>query len=164
MSKDEPQESQFEPKGVIFNGILSIPITQFNPPFELFRLGRSRIFIGSYPECEDDVITLAQHQVNGVLNFFTVVETQRLNLSQGFLQNLYSKNGVDFVKNLPIDDGLLDQENGLQQLFLAVEYLNDMLNNKDLTVFVHSCSGFCRASTVILLYLSIYENHHNESE
>lgn len=77
---------------------------------------------------------------------------------------MFTKNGIDFVKNLPINDGLLDQEEGLQQLFLAVEYLNDMLNNKELTVYVHSSSGYCRAATVVLLYLSIYENHKKDTE
>lgn len=72
LSRDEPQDNQFEAKGMIVNGTLRVSDAQFNPPFELFRLGHSRVFIGSYPESEDDVITLAQHQVDGVLNFMTV--------------------------------------------------------------------------------------------
>lgn len=39
-------------------------------------------------------------------------------------------NEVEFVKNLPIDEATLDSEEGHQELFLAVEYLNDMINNK----------------------------------
>ena len=72
---------------------------------------------------------------------------------------IYNRAGIQFSKHLPIESLNLDKDSEQEAIFYAVQYLNDMVNDKGLSVFVHSCSGHTRASTVVLIYLSLYKLH-----
>jgi protein tyrosine/serine phosphatase len=96
--------------------------------------------------------------VTGLLNFMTTTEMANHSLDAQNLKSMYVSNDIEFVKFLPINENNLENKEATKQLYHAVEYLNDMIINKDLTVFVHSSSGLARASTVVMLYLRLYHS------
>ena len=66
---------------------------------------------------------------------------------------------IHCAKSISIDEeGMCSQDN-LNSLLSAAAYLDDMLNNKKLRVFVHCASGHTRAMSVVMVYLSIYKKH-----
>lgn len=57
--------------------------------------------------------------------------------------------------HFPIDD--FNQQEKAVKYFSAAQYLNDLVNNKNLKVYVHDSSGISRSPTVILTYLTIFK-------
>jgi len=57
--------------------------------------------------------------------------------------------------HFPIDDFATAEK--AEKYFQASQYLNDMINNQGLKVFVHGSSGISRAPTAILTYLTMYK-------
>ena len=45
------------------------------------------------------------------------------------------------------------------QLFVAAQYLDDMINDKGLRVFVHCATGITRAPTLAIIYLALTKRH-----
>jgi len=57
--------------------------------------------------------------------------------------------------HFPIDDQ--SSQDKAEKYFQAAQYLNDMINNQGLKVYVHGSSGISRSPTAILTYLTIYK-------
>jgi len=57
--------------------------------------------------------------------------------------------------HFPIDD--FSATDKAEKYFQAAQYLNDMINNQGLKVYVHGTSGISRGPTAILTYLAIYK-------
>ena len=71
----------------------------------------------------------------------------------------YARTGINFSKHLPVDEISLDSQETLDQIFIAAQYIDDMINDKGLTVFIHSGNGHTRASTIALVYLCLFKKH-----
>ena len=85
-------------------------------------------------------------------------EMRNHGINQDSIKSLFISNDIEFVKFLPINEHDLESPEAIKQLWHAVEYLNDMISEKNLTVFLHSQSGFARAATVVMIYLGL---HHS---
>lgn len=44
-------------------------------------------------------------------------------------------------------------------MFIAAQYVDDMINDKGLTVFIHSSNGHTRATTIALIYMCLFKKH-----
>lgn len=47
---------------------------------------------------------------------------------------------------------------------MASQYLDDMINDKDLTVFVFSATGHTRPTSVAIIYLSLFQKKNESLE
>lgn len=70
------------------------------------------------------------------------------------LEKYYAKRGMKSEKYAVID---IREKDLNQSLFIAAQYLNNMVNNLKLNVFVHCSSGISRAPSVVLAYLSLFK-------
>ena len=60
------------------------------------------VFIGSYPNDEQDVMKLSYNQITGVLNLISNSEFSELYDKQQMLR-IYDRAGIKFSKHLPIE-------------------------------------------------------------
>jgi hypothetical protein len=71
----------------------------------------------------------------------------------------YSRCGINVSKQLPVDDTDMDSQTTLDSMFMAAQYVDDMINDKGLTVFIHSANGHTRAPTIALVYMCLFKKH-----
>lgn len=78
---------------------------------------------------------------------------------------LLSQNNIGYSKQiaLPREEMRVDEE-VLNNLFMAAQYLNDLANTKGLRVLLQSTAGITRTSTVYLIYLALYKAHPDYSD
>lgn len=72
------------------------------------------------------------------------------------MQNVFKDNGIKCYSNLPLDDDNLDCYESAERVYLATEYLNDVITTQNCNVLIHSDSSHTRATTVLIAYLHIY--------
>lgn len=72
------------------------------------------------------------------------------------LVDKYNEVGIDTrdVMSFPIPDK--NEEKYIEELFNAAQHLNDMINERGLTVYVHDNSSITRAPTLALTYLTLF--------
>ena len=71
----------------------------------------------------------------------------------------YGRCAINFSKHFPVDDVSLDSQSTLDAIFIAAQYMDDMINDKGLSVFIHSGNGHTRAPTIVLVYLCLFKKH-----
>lgn len=143
----------------IVNGILEKFDTNFLSEFHVEKIGDTQIYVGSYPKSEGDIIWLKQKGITGILNLMSKPDLDRLNLDKIELIKHHRIHGIHFSKHHAIDDKDLVSKNALDNLVTASQYLDDMINEKDLQVFIHSSSGHTRAATIVIIYLCLFKMH-----
>ena len=72
---------------------------------------------------------------------------------------LYEVNKINYSKNLPIDNINTNSDESAERVYLAAQYLNDMINNKNCQVLIFSETSHTRATTVLIAYLHLYKKH-----
>jgi len=73
----------------------------------------------------------------------------------------YNKSNVTFSKQLSIHPVNLQSKDSKDQLFTALQYLDDMINDKGLNVLIHCSSGMTRSTTLAIIYLAMAKRHKN---
>ena len=143
----------------IVNGVLHKYDGAFFGDFHVSQFKNLDVLVGSYPICEDDCNQLSFKGVTGVLNLLTDAEMNDLNYSKPQILKYCGASNIKFTKNISIDEHNSLSQDNLNNLLSAAAYLDDMVNNKNLRVFVHCTSGHTRAMSVVMVYLSIYKKH-----
>ena len=115
--------------------------------------------MGPYPQCEDDIYKLKYEHIDGVLNFMDQDEMAAKGLDTSSIKHIYQKNKIQFTKSINLGDETTEDGERIDNLFIAAQYLNDMANTKGLRVFLHSCAGVTRNTTVLLAYFTLYKTH-----
>ena len=77
---------------------------------------------------------------------------------------MFSRYGINFSKQIPISDTHLDSQEEIDNMFMASQYLDDMINDKDLTVFVFSATGHTRPTSVAIIYLQLFQNKADSAD
>lgn len=77
---------------------------------------------------------------------------------------MFSRYGINFSKQIPISDTHLDSQEEVDNMFMASQYLDDMINDKDLTVFVFSATGHTRPTSVAIIYLQLFQNKADSAD
>jgi hypothetical protein len=86
-------------------------------------------------------------------------DVQKFGFQKQEMMRQYGRCGINFSKHLPVDDANLDDQATLDSMFIAAQYLDDMINDKGLNVFIHCSNGQTRASTIALVYMSLFKVH-----
>ena len=69
------------------------------------------------------------------------------------------KAGIDKVISFPISDK--NEDEYIESLFDAAQHLNDLINEKQHTVYLYDNSGMTRAPTLVMTYLTLFRKTVN---
>ena len=119
------------------------------------KMGDKNIYIGPYPQSEDDFQKISEKGVNEIINLQTDDDIKARQIKYE-LQKIQSKKYGININRYPIDDYC--HEVMVSRLKGAADLLNDLLKNGK-TVYVHCTAGMYRASSTVILYLVLYENY-----
>ena len=70
---------------------------------------------------------------------------------------MFKDNEIKCYKNLPIDDANLDSYESAESVYLATQYINNMIVSKNCNVLIHGASEHTRSTTVLIAYLHVYQ-------
>lgn len=139
----------------IVNGYAEKDDGNFLNPFQVTQLVGSGLFVGPYPSDDFDITILKNKGVSAVLNLQTKDDFERHQIDWKRTLKIFYHNGIVLAKNFPVND--LHEEIYSSDIIQAAQYLNDMINNKNLNVYIYCSSGISRAPTVILAYLTLFK-------
>lgn len=107
------------------------------------------MFIGPYPQSEEDIDTMAEGGVTGVFNVQTDEDFKHRGIQWDLLMRRYDKHGMTVVR-YPIRD--FDRDSLRDKLWGATHALDDMLK-RGLKVYIHCTAGMGRAPACAVAYL-----------
>ncbi|TNV79982.1 hypothetical protein FGO68_gene17402 [Halteria grandinella] len=116
------------------------------------KIGDTGIYIGPYPQTQDDVEALFQAGITGVLNVQTEDDFMQRSIDWSKMQAYYKGRNIQ-PECCPVQD--LEKPDVDLNLSLGAKKLDEMLKRK-LKVYVHCTTGMDRAPAVVLTYLSIF--------
>lgn len=70
---------------------------------------------------------------------------------------MFEFNKINYSKNLPIDNK--NSNESAEKVYLAAQYLNDMINLKKCQVLLFSGAGHTIATSALIAYLHLYQKH-----
>ena len=140
---------------LLTNSFLEILDVNFVANLVFNRMGDKKIYIGPYPQSEEDFKIIAKSGINSILNvqsdkdfIFRQID-HKLQLKQ-------AKNLGITINRYPIED--FNQEDLFEKLKGAGDLLNKLLKDGK-TVYVHCTAGMSRAAATVIIYLVLYENY-----
>jgi protein-tyrosine phosphatase len=117
------------------------------------KIGDYNIYIGPYPQNEDDIGKMAQAGITAVLNVQTDMDMVHRQVNWEHNLAAYKKHKIQVVR-YPIRD--FDQDDLIKKLKGANDTLKELLMEKK-TVYVHCTAGMSRAAATVIGYLVFYE-------
>lgn len=119
------------------------------------RIGEFPIYIGAYPQHEEDIELLAKAGVTAVLNVQTDIDMTHRQVNWPRMQAAYTKHGILGI-NYPIHD--FNSEDLAAKLRKGAEIIQRLVKEGK-TVYVHCTAGMGRAPANVISYLVIYQNY-----
>ena len=118
-------------------------------------MGDKNIFIGPYPQSEEDFKKISEKGINEIINLQTDddMKARQINIE---LQKIQSKKYGININRYPIEDYC--HEVMVDRLKGGSDLLNELLKRGKI-VYVHCTAGMYRASSTVILYLILYENY-----
>lgn len=152
---ENSDNNDIQNKFLLTNSHLEIIDINFVGKLLFDRMGEKNIFIGPYPQSEEDFKLLSKKGINETINLQTDgdISARQVNLE---LQKIQSKRYGININRYPIED--YSHEVMVRRLKGAADLLNDLLQ-KGKIVYVHCTAGMYRASSTVILYLVLYENY-----
>ena len=143
----------------IVNGVIEKADGTFLQSFFFNEIRDSKLtfqtVLGSCPLHESDIKKLVQEtKVNAVLNLQTGRELLQRGIGEDILKMRYVEQGVQFYRRFNIVDDHFEYY--CHQLYQACKLLSH-LHKSNLKVFIHCTSGYTRAPTLFLAYLSLFK-------
>eukprot|EP00826_Nyctotherus_ovalis_P003085 TRINITY_DN10619_c0_g1_i9.p2 TRINITY_DN10619_c0_g1~~TRINITY_DN10619_c0_g1_i9.p2 ORF type:complete len:185 (+),score=40.36 TRINITY_DN10619_c0_g1_i9:298-852(+) len=135
------------------NGIIERFDVNFVSDINYDKIGTYPIFIGAYPQNEDDIKILAKLGVTGVLNVQTDIDMKHRQTDPARLKETYARHGIKMV-HYPVHD--FNPEDLSQKVRGGAECI-DSLINEGRTVYVHCTAGMGRAPSMVIGYLVMYK-------
>ncbi len=117
------------------------------------KIGDHDIYIGPYPQNEDDISLLARSDITGVLNMQTDMDFAHRQINWPANLKALKKYDIEIVR-FPIRD--FDADDLKQKLKGAAEKLKDLLQDGK-SVYVHCTAGMSRAAATVIAYLVLYD-------
>lgn len=142
-------------KLLITNSHLEIIDINFVGKLLFDKMGDKNIFIGPYPQSEEDFKTISEKGVTEILNLQTDDDLKARQVKYP-LQRVQSKKYGININRYPIEDYC--HEVMVSRLKGASDILNELLE-KGNVVYVHCTAGMYRASSTVILYLVLYESY-----
>ncbi len=119
------------------------------------KIGNFLIFIGPYPQNEEDIENIANSQIDAVLNVQTDLDMQHRQINWNSNLKAYVKHDIEIVRH-PIRD--FDQSDLIEKLKEASDILKNLLEN-GYVVYVHCTAGMSRAAATVIAYLVFYHDY-----
>lgn len=119
------------------------------------KIGDYNIYIGPYPQNEDDIALLSRSDITAVLNVQTDLDMTHRQINWSENLKAYRKHEIEVVR-YPIRD--FDAEDLTIKLKGAAEKLKDLLVSKK-SVYVHCTAGMSRAAATVISYLVLYDTY-----
>jgi protein tyrosine/serine phosphatase len=117
------------------------------------KIGDYNIYIGPYPQNEDDIALLSKADITAVLNVQTDLDMTHRQINWPANLNAYKKHEIEIVR-YPIRD--FDPVDLRMKLQGAAEKLKELLNSNK-TVYVHCTAGMSRAAATVISYLVLFD-------
>lgn len=102
---------------------------------------------------------MASDGITGVLNVQTEIDMAHRGVDWPRMLKHYQKFNI-FAQHFPIHD--FNETDLKLKLYEAACVLNDMINNRGLSVYVHCTAGMGRAPAVVLTYMCLFLNYEPE--
>jgi protein-tyrosine phosphatase len=113
------------------------------------KIGDYNIFIGPYPQNEEDIYNLSRSDVTAVLNVQTDIDMSHRQINWKANLEAYRKHRIDIVR-YPIRD--FDAEDLKVKIKGAAEKLKELIDEGK-SVYVHCTAGMSRAAATVIIYL-----------
>ena len=110
------------------------------------------LFLGPYPQTQEDVELLKAHGVTAVLSVQTDGDLRLRRIQWDRFETHYREAGIDCYR-LPIED--FNEEDLVAKLPAAVQLLKHLVDEGK-QVYVHCTAGMGRSPAVVVMYLSRY--------
>jgi protein-tyrosine phosphatase len=117
----------------------------------------TNIYIGPYPQLEEDTQAMLEEGVTGVFNVQTDVDINHRGINWPKMLEYYGARNIKAV-HFPIHD--FNEADLTARLFEGAKCLDDMLNRQGLKVYVHCTAGMGRAPACVLVYLCLFKKVH----
>lgn len=118
------------------------------------KIGDYPIFIGPYPQGEEDIEKMHKAGVTAVLNVQSDIDFVHRQINWKNLVEAYSKNRIEIVRHPILDFNQQDLINNLKD---AGEKLKALIRRHHM-VYVHCTAGMSRAAATVIIYLCFNEN------
>ena len=143
---------------LLTNSFLEILDVNFVANLVFNKMGDKKIYIGPYPQSENDFKLIAKSGIDTILN---VQSNKDLTFRQinHQLQLKQAKNLGITINRYPLED--FNKEDLLEKLKGAGDLLNKLMKQGK-TVYVHCTAGMGRAPATVIIYLVLYENYNVE--
>ena len=138
---------------LLTNSFLEILDINFVANLVFNKMGDKKIYIGSYPQSENDFKSIAQSGIDTILNVQTDKDLVFRQINHQ-LQLKQAKNLGLTIYRYPIED--FNKEDLAEKLKGAGDLLNKLIKEGK-TVYVHCTAGMGRAAATVIIYLVIYE-------
>ena len=122
------------------------------------KIGDFEIYIGPYPQNEDDILKLSSEGITAVLNVQTDLDMTHRQVNWQHILKVYKHHNIE-IKRHPIRD--FDQQDLINRLRGAADLLKE-LADQDKNVYVHCTAGMSRAAATVIAYLVIYRSYSLE--
>ncbi len=118
------------------------------------KIGNFKIYIGPYPQNEEDIENIANSSISAVLNVQTDMDMHHRQINWNNNLKAYKKHSIEIVRH-PIRD--FDQLDLIEKLKDASDHLKGLLD-KGFLVYVHCTAGMSRAAATVIAYLVFYQD------
>ena len=143
---------------LLTNSFLEILDVNFVANLVFNRMGDKKVYIGPYPQSEDDFKMIAQSGIDSILNVQSDKDLVFRQINHQ-LQLKQAKNLGITIYRYPIED--FSKEDLFEKLKGAGDLLNKLMKQGK-TVYVHCTAGMSRAAATVIIYLVLYENFNVE--
>ena len=140
---------------LLTNSFLEILDVNFVANLVFNRMGEKKIYIGPYPQSENDFKIIAESGIDSILNVQSDKDLIFRQINHQ-LQLKQAKNLGITINRYPIED--FNQEDLFEKLKGAGDLLNKLIKEGK-TVYVHCTAGMSRAAATVIIYLVLYENY-----
>ena len=143
---------------LLTNSFLEILDVNFVANLVFNRMGDKKVYIGPYPQSENDFKMIAQSGIDSILNVQSDKDLVFRQINHQ-LQLKQAKNLGLTIYRYPIED--FSKEDLFEKLKGAGDLLNKLMKQGK-TVYVHCTAGMSRAAATVIIYLVLYENFNVE--
>ena len=157
-SENKNNYINIESNYLLTNSFLEILDVNFVSELEFNKMGNKNIFIGPYPQSENDFKKLYENGINSILNVQTDKDMKIRQINYQFQLELAKKYKIKIYR-YPIED--FNQIDLYNKLKGAGDLLNELIKEGKI-IYVHCTAGMSRAAATVIIYLVLYENYNVE--
>ena len=140
---------------LLTNSFLEILDVNFVANLVFNKMGDKKIYIGPYPQSEEDFKTISESGIDSILNVQSDKDLIFRQINHQLQLKQAKSHGLTIYR-YPIED--FNQEDLFEKLKGAGDLLNKLMKEGK-TVYVHCTAGMSRAAATVIIYLVLYENY-----